>query len=148
MLTKLVRIGRNAEIRHLPNGTAVMNFPAVYDIGFGDNKKAQWIDCAMFGDRVENVAAHIVKGKQIVIYADDVGIDVWDKADGSGQGFKLKCKLVSFDFVSDGNRPQDNASAQPASRPAPQQANAQADAQRSSQPAPMSDHYGDLDIPF
>lgn len=39
MLTKLVRIGRDAELRVLPNGTQVLNFPAVYDVGYGDNKK-------------------------------------------------------------------------------------------------------------
>lgn len=117
MLTKLVRIGRDAELKYLASGTAVMSFPAVYDIGFGDKKKGQWIECVMFGDRCTKVVEYMTKGKQIVIYADDVGIDEWDKPDGSGKGFKLKCKLVSFDFVSDGQ-----ASTTQAARPqAPQQ---------------------------
>jgi len=101
MLNKLVRIGKDAELRHLDNGTALVSFSAVYEIGYGQNKKAQWLDCAMFGDRANKVAQHLTKGKQIVIYADDVCINEWDKPDGS-KGFKLACKLVSFDFVSDG----------------------------------------------
>ena len=108
MFNKLVRIGRDAEMKYLTNGTAVLNFSAVYDIGYGQNKKAQWLDCTMFGDRATKVVDYILKGKQIVIYAEDVRIDEWDKPDGS-KGFKLACKLVSFDFVSDGTGGQQQA---------------------------------------
>jgi single-strand DNA-binding protein len=108
MFNKLVRVGKNSELRSLPNGTPVLSFPAVYDIGFGQNKKAQWLDCTMFGDRAAKVVDYILKGKQIVIYAEDVRIDEWDKPDGS-KGFKLACKLVSFDFVSDGTGGQQQA---------------------------------------
>jgi len=108
MFNKLVRIGKDAELRQLENGTALVSFSAVYDVGYGQNKKAQWLDCAMFGDRANKVAQHLTKGKQIVIYADDLCINEWDKPDGS-KGFKLACKLVSFDFVSDGNGPQQQA---------------------------------------
>lgn len=98
MLTKLVRIGRDAELRVLPNGTQVLNFPAVYDVGYGDNKKGQWIECAMFGKRAESLVQHFTKGKQIVIYADDVQVETYSKNDGT-QGVKLKCKLIEFDFA-------------------------------------------------
>jgi len=108
MFNKLVRIGKDAELRQLDNGTALVSFSAVYDVGYGQNKKAQWLDCAMFGDRANKVAQHLTKGKQIVINADDLCINEWDKPDGS-KGFKLACKLVSFDFVSDGNGPQQQA---------------------------------------
>jgi len=120
MLTKLVRIGRDAEVKYLPKGTAVMTFPAVYDIGYGDKKRGQWIECVLFGDRCAKVAPYLTKGKQIVIYAEDVGIDEWDKKDGTGKGFKLGCKLVSFDFVSEGKR-EEAPQAAPQPAPAPQQ---------------------------
>jgi len=142
MLTKLVRIGRDAELKYLATGTAIMSFPAVYDIGFGDKKKAQWIECVMFGDRCTKVVEYIAKGKQIVIYADDVGIDEWDKPDGSGKGFKLKCKLVSFDFVSNG---EGGAAAQqqtPQQRPqAPQQPQQYQQAPPQNQPMGVSQQH-------
>tara|TARA_R110002153_G_C13332612_1_gene498574 strand:- start:8687 stop:9175 length:489 start_codon:yes stop_codon:yes gene_type:complete len=121
MFTKLVRIGRDAEIKYLASGTEVMSFPAVYDIGFGDKKRGQWIECVMFGGRCTKVVEYMVKGKQIVIYADDVGIDEWDKPDGSGKGFKLKCKLVSFDFVSGGELAQQPQAQRPQAQQQPQQ---------------------------
>jgi single-strand DNA-binding protein len=135
MMSKLVRVGRDAEVKYLPNGTAILNFPAVYDVGYGQNKKGQWINCAMFGDRATKVAEYITKGKQVVIYADDVCIRDWEKPDGS-KGFNLECKLVSFDFVSDG---QQQSAPQHQSAPKPQAAQ---------QPAPQpQDEFLD-DIPF
>lgn len=120
MLTKLVRIGRGAELRVLPNGTQVLNFPAVYDVGYGDNKKGQWIECAMFGKRAESLAQHFTKGKQIVIYADDVQVETYNKNDGT-QGVKLKCKLIEFDFAG-GQQQQQTGGFQQQPQQAPQQA--------------------------
>ena len=135
MFNKLVRVGKNSELRSLPNGTPVLSFPAVYDIGFGQNKKAQWLDCTMFGDRATKVVDYILKGKQIVIYAEDVRIDEWDKPDGS-KGFKLACKLVSFDFVSDGTGGQQQAP-QPQFQPLIQ-----------ANPAQNMNNDFDTDVPF
>jgi len=98
MFTKLVRIGRDAELRVTPNGTQLLNFPCVYDVGFGENKHSQWLDVVLFGKRAESLAQHFKKGKQIVIYADDLQVETYQKNDGT-QGVKLKCKLVEFDFA-------------------------------------------------
>ena len=100
MFCKLVRIGRDAELRKTPQGTPLISFPAAYDVGFGDNKKSQWIDCTLFGQKAENLAQHIQKGNQIVIYGTDLCVETWDKNDGSGTGHKLCCKFQDFDFVS------------------------------------------------
>jgi single-strand DNA-binding protein len=154
MLTKLVRIGRDAVVRALPNGTAVMDFPAVYDIGFGDKKRAQWIKCTMFGDRCHKVAEYMLKGKQIVIYAEDVGIEEWVKNDGSGdKGVTMSCKLVSFDFVSGGELAQQPQTQQrPQAQQQPQQPQQQAPPQNqpsgAHQQAPNNMDQFDDDIPF
>ncbi len=154
MLTKLVRIGRDAELRVLPNGTNVLNFPAVYDVGFGDKKKAQWIDCAMFGKRAESLSQHFTKGKQIVIYADDLQLEEYPKNDGT-TGAKLKCKIVEFDFAGgDKQQPVQQAGGfqpqQPQQGFVPQQQQPQA-VQQNAHPnqsggVPMPDF--DDDVPF
>ena len=117
MFTKLVRIGRDAELRVTPNGTQLLNFPCVYDVGFGENKQAQWLDVVMFGKRAESLAQHFTKGKQIVIYADDLLVETYQKNDGS-QGVKLKCKLVEFDFAGSN---QNDSNQQPGGFQQPQQ---------------------------
>ena len=124
MFTKLVRIGRDAELRVTPNGTQLLNFPCVYDVGFGENKHSQWLDVVLFGKRAESLAQHFKKGKQIVIYADDLQVETYQKNDGT-QGVKLKCKLVEFDFAgsnqNDSNQ-QQGGFQQPQIQPQQQQA--------------------------
>ena len=66
MFSKLVRLGRDAELKTLSNGTQICEFSAVYDVGFGQNKKAQWLKVALFGNRAEKAAQYLQKGKQIV----------------------------------------------------------------------------------
>lgn len=137
MLIELVNLGRDSELRHTPQGTAVLNFAGAYDVGFGDNKKTQWIDCAMFGKKAESLASYLVKGKQVQISARDVRIETWQKNDGSGEGFKLACTVDDIKFCRDGhgskNQPQQGGYT-------PQQAPAQ-------QPVGGMDSFDD-DIPF
>ena len=120
MFTKLVRIGRDAEMKYTPQGTALLEMSCVYDVGFGDKKQSQWVKIAMFGQRAEKLVSHFTKGKQIVATMDDVKAEAWnDKATNEAKS-GLSAKLVEFEFVSDGQqqaRPQ-----QQYQQPAPQQA--------------------------
>lgn len=158
MFTKLVRIGRDAELRATPNGTQLLNFPCVYDVGFGENKKAQWLDVVMFGKRAESLSQHFTKGKQIVIYADDLQVETFQKNDGT-QGVKLKCKLVEFDFAGSnqnesnqqGGFQQQAGFQQPQQAPqAVQQMAQQKSMQSGGAPQAMAQHGMDMsdDIPF
>ena len=105
MFSKLVRIGRDAELRYIKSGTAVASIPCVYDIGFGDKKRSQWIDVSVWGKQAEALSQYLTKGKQIVIYADDVELEGYQKNDGT-QGSKLKCRAVNIDLTSGGQAPQ------------------------------------------
>jgi len=109
MFNKLVRIGRDAELRVTPNNKSVIGLRCVYDIGWGDNKKSQWVEAVIWGKQAESLAPYLLKGKQIVIYADDVEIETYQKNDGA-QGSTLKCRVINIDLVSDG---QSNNQQQP-----------------------------------
>ena len=98
MFTKLVRIGRDAELRTTQNGKTVLGLSVVYDVGYGENKKSQWLNIVMFGQQAEKVAQHFTKGKQIVVRVDDVHVDEYNGKSS------LKGTLVSFEFVQDGKR--------------------------------------------
>ena len=154
MLIELVNLGRDSELRHLQNGTPVLNFAAAYDVGFGDNKKTQWIDCAMFGKKAESLASYLVKGKQVQISARDVRIETWQKNDGSGEGFKLACTVDDVKFCRGGQQSQQQGGYAPPPQQAPAQPNYSAPtqaAQRNPNPPPSPavgmDSFDD-DIPF
>ena len=123
MLTKLVRIGRDAELRYTNNQKAVISLACVYDIGWGDNKKSQWIDVSVWGKQAESLVQYLTKGKQVVIYADDVELEEYKKNDGS-TGSKLKARAINIDLTSGGQQQaptQQQAPQQRQQQQAPQQ---------------------------
>jgi single-strand DNA-binding protein len=92
MFTKLVRIGRDTELRTTTGGKQVASVTAVYDIGFGDNKKGQWIEGALWENRAVALAPYLQKGQQAVITYDDVEVEVYEH-NGEHKG-KLKARIV------------------------------------------------------
>lgn len=60
------RLGRDAESRHLGNGTPLLSFAVATDEGWGENKTTQWVDCAIFGKRAEGgLGQYLVKGQTV-----------------------------------------------------------------------------------
>ena len=103
MFSKLVRIGRDAELRYTNNQKAVTSLACVYDIGYGDNKKPQWIEVSLWGKQAEALTQYLTKGKQVVIHADDVELDEYQKNDGS-TGSKLKARAINIELTSGGQQ--------------------------------------------
>jgi single-strand DNA-binding protein len=124
----LARIGKDAEVRFTPGGTAVANVTLAFTYGKkGDDGKrpTQWVDASIWGQRAEPMAPYLTKGKQIVAYLEDVHIQTYTKNDGTTNS-KMVARLADFEFVSDGSGDgQRSAPAQrqaPAPAPAPRQA--------------------------
>ena len=98
MFVKLVRIGKDAELKQSNSGKSFLSLSVVYDIGYGENKQSQWMSLVMFGQQAEKLAQHLTKGKQIVIRADELRTEVYqEKA-------YLKGTLLSVEFVSSGKQ--------------------------------------------
>ena len=127
MMIKLVRIGKDAELRSA-NGKPVLSLSVVYDVGYGANKKSQWLNLAMWGAQAEKVVGHFTKGKQIVARIDDLHIEEYNGKSG------LKGTLVSFEFVQDGQRES-----------APQ---AQERRPQAQQRQPVKNFDDDIELPF
>ena len=61
-------VGRDAEVRYLPNGTAVLNVTVANNIGFGDKQQTLWIRCAVWGKRAEGqLKDYLKKGQQVFV---------------------------------------------------------------------------------
>ena len=127
MLIKLVRIGKDAELRSA-NGKPVLSLSVVYDVGYGTNKKSQWLNLAMWGAQAEKTVQYFTKGKQIVVRVDDLHIEEYNGKSG------LKGTLVSFEFVQDGQRES-----------APQ---AQERRPQAQQRQPVKNFDDDIELPF
>jgi len=147
MFSKLVRIGRDAELKTVGQGTQLCEFSAAYDVGYGQNKQTQWVRCAIFGNRAEKVVGMLTKGKQIVIHASDLKSTAWIKDGEAKSG--LECKVQEFEFVSDGQQqqPQQQAPQQYQQAPQQQAPYGSAAGSQSQQQAPQPQHLAHQQSP-
>jgi single-strand DNA-binding protein len=61
------RLGRDAEIRHTREGTPFATFSVAADVWEKGEKATIWTDCAIFGQRAERVAQHLIKGTAVTV---------------------------------------------------------------------------------
>lgn len=64
-LTVAGQLGKDAEVRFLPNGDPVANF-SIAD-SQGKDKDAIWWNCQLFGKRAESLSQYLVKGQAVTI---------------------------------------------------------------------------------
>lgn len=149
MFAKVFRVGRDAELRHLPSGEPVINLSLAYNFGRRDgegNRQTQWIEAGLWGKRAEALVDYLLKGKQVFAVIDELHIEVFKKTDGSA-GHKLAGRVQDIELL--GSRDSDGQGSAPAQRQAPAtgQQRQQPPARR---PAPAGGEFDDFDdqIPF
>lgn len=65
------RMTKDAELRRLANdGTLVLSWGVAVDDGYGQNKRALFFDCSLFGKRGEALEQHMLKGTSITVSGD------------------------------------------------------------------------------
>lgn len=139
-LIGMARLGRDAEMRHTQDGTAVCSLSLAYNHGRKgqDGKRpTQWVDAALWGKQAETLQQYLVKGKQVCVTLNDVRIETYQGR--NGEGFKLCGNVTNIELVASGDAPADRPAA-PASAPR-QQAPAAA-------PRLQSPPIDDEEIPF
>lgn len=122
----LARLGKDAEVRHVPNGDAVVSLALAFTYGAkgSDNKRpTQWVDAAFWGKRAEALVPYLLKGGLVSITLDDVHIEKYQSA--NGEGAKLVGKVLQIELAGGGQAvaapTQQRPATQPAQRPAPKQ---------------------------
>jgi len=66
-LTAAGNCGKDAELRQTQSGKSVLGFSIAVNVGFGDKKTTQWVNCSLWGKRGEGLAPFIKKGTQLVV---------------------------------------------------------------------------------
>lgn len=104
------QLGKDAEVRFMPNGDPVSNF-SIAD-SQGKNKDTIWWNCQLFGKRAESLAPYLVKGQSLTIS----GIVVQRKyTDKQGQE-KIATNINVNEIALQGGR-KDSGQGQPAKKP-------------------------------
>src|SRR3954464_4529220 len=92
------RVGADAELRTTQSGEKVLSFRVANDIGFGDRRTTQWVDCSMWGKRAESVANYIKKGDKITV-SGELKLEEFQRRDGT-PGSKLAVRVNDLDLAS------------------------------------------------
>jgi len=95
------RVGADAELRTTQSGEKVLSFRVANDVGFGDRKFTQWVDCSLWGKRGESIAQYVKKGDKVAV-SGELKLEEFQKRDGT-PGSKLSVRVNDLDLGS-GNR--------------------------------------------
>ena len=61
------RLTKDSELKYLPNSNnAVLSFDIAVNEGYGDYKKTDFFNCAVFGKRAESLSSYLIKGTQVI----------------------------------------------------------------------------------
>lgn len=142
LITIAGRLGRDAEHKVLPSGKEVINFAVAVDVGRGENKRTEWVDCSLWGERAAKLQPYLVKGKSVTL-AGDFGLRTYLKKDGQPAG-TITCDVqrLTLQGGREAEQTEAPAMAKPAMTPSTWQAPKQA------RPAPPTEAQLDDDIPF
>lgn len=137
----LMRLGRDAELRYLPDGTPVANLALAFNYGQKDaegKRASQWIDASLWGKRAEGLAPHLKKGDAIDVILSDPHSETYQGKEGPRS--KLVARVLEIEFAG-GGRSENSGSGVPT-----HQQRAEAPPKR--QPAAGGFADMDDDIPF
>jgi len=139
-ITVAGQLGRDAELRYMPNGDAVANF-SVAD-SQGKDKPTIWWNCQLFGKRAESLSQYLTKGMSVTV-TGNITQRTYQK-DGAE---KTAMEIRVGDVALQGGRKDDQSEQRQALQqraPAPRQVPRQAP--KGSQGSGFDDM--DQDIPF
>jgi len=61
-------LSKDAEVRYLPSGMALLRVRCANNVGFGDRQKTLWLNVSVWGKRAESgLVSYLKKGKQIFV---------------------------------------------------------------------------------
>ena len=101
LLSGVFRIGRDPEMRYLPNGDGVLTLAVVYNHGKkgeDGNRPSQWLDCALFGKRAESLQPYLAKGSQVSLVIQDPHNESYKTKDGR-EGVRFTGRILDIELI-------------------------------------------------
>ena len=137
-------VGRDAEVRYLPSGQAVLNVTVANNVGFGDKQQTLWVRVALWGKRAEgNLKDYLKKGQQVFV-SGELTQREYQANDGSTKA-SLELNASILDLVGRGTEGRRN---EPGQSQNYQRAGAQAQSPAQEHSHDNFDAPYDDDIPF
>jgi len=97
VLNAIGNIGKDAEIRHTPNGDAVAQFSFALTSGYGDKAITTWLNCNVWGKRAETLAPMLLKGTKIGITGELTNRPYADKS--GNEKYSLELRIIDVTLL-------------------------------------------------
>lgn len=100
---------KDMEVLFSKNGKCIGKFTVANNVGYGENKITKFIPCTLFGDRVEKMQKHLLKGCKVLV---EGSLDVNNVKDDEGNWKNYTSviienveilKFVNNEFAEDSN---------------------------------------------
>ena len=103
-------VGRDAEVRYLPSGQAVLNVNVANNIGFGDKQQTLWIRVTLFGKRAEGQLQNYLKKGQQVFVSGELTQSEYKANDGTTKtSLELNANIIDLiGKKNEASQPQQN----------------------------------------
>lgn len=96
-------LGRDPEMRYMPDGTALTSFSVAVSDGYGDTKKTIWFRVSVWGKRAEVANQYLTKGAKVLVegrLAADPNTGaprLWTRQDGTvAASFEIRADNFTF----------------------------------------------------
>ena len=130
------RVGRDAEVKYLPSGVAVLNAAVANNVGYGDKQQTIWFSCNLWGKRAEGELVNYLKKGVQVFVSGEMTLREYQAKDGTMKT-NVEVDVNVLDLLSK----KEEQAQQPTTQARPQQTRPQA-------PATTAYEDFDDDIPF
>ena len=108
-------VGRDAEVRYIPSGQAILSVTVANNVGFGDKQKTNWVRVNLWGKRAEGQLKDFLKKGQTVFCSGEMTLSEYQANDGSTKSnIELNANIIDLIGKKDGSAPQRPAPARQA----------------------------------
>lgn len=113
-------VGRDAEVRYLQSGAAILTVTVANNVGFGDKQKTNWIRVNVWGKRAEGQLINFLKKGTQIFISGELTVNEYQAKDGTTKS-NLELNATVIDLI--GKRADQESPQQAQQRPAYKPAN-------------------------
>jgi single-strand DNA-binding protein len=90
-------VGRDAEVRYLQSGAAILTVTVANNVGFGDKQKTNWIRVNVWGKKAESKLIDFLKKGQQVFVSGELTVNEYQAKDGTTKSnLELNASIVDL----------------------------------------------------
>ena len=119
VFTCTATVGRDAEVRYLQSGAAILTVTVANNVGFGDKQKTNWIRVNVWGKRAEGQLINFLKKGQQVFVSGELTVNEYQAKDGTTKS-NLELNATIIDLI--GKKSEGSQDNQQQQAPQPRQA--------------------------